>query len=59
MISSAQLSKELGFTTVKRVADIEEGRVQKPRLEELLAFAKYFNIEIDTLLYKKAKIIFE
>lgn len=43
----------------KRINDLEEGRIAKPHLEELLLIAKYFEVSIDNLLYKKATLSFE
>lgn len=59
-ISAVQLSQEIGFKIGggKRIIDLEYGR-GNPKLDELLAIAKYFNVTLDELLYKTAKINFE
>lgn len=56
--SAQALGKEVGFKKYYRINDLEEGR-GIPKLEEIEILAKYFNISIDDLLYKKGRIIFE
>lgn len=56
--SATDLSKDLKCTSLKRINDLEEGRVAEPNLSEVIAIAKYFNVSIDDILYKKADIFF-
>lgn len=57
-LSAEACGKEAGFDRLHRIVDLEYGR-GIPKLEEVELLAKYFNITIDELMYKKAKIIFE
>jgi len=57
--SAETLSKELGFEKGYRFFNLEYGRTGAPKLEEVMAIAKYFNITIDDLLYKRAKVEFK
>jgi len=58
-ISGNDLSKALNMKAAKRINDLEEGRIGKPTLDELLEIARYFEIQVDCLLYQKAHIKFE
>lgn len=57
--SAAELAAELKLRTLKRINDLEEGRISQPKFEEVLLFAKYFNVTLDQLLYQKAEVSFK
>lgn len=56
--SGSELSKELELQTIKRINDLEEGRVSQPKIDEVMKLAKYFNVSTDQLLYQKAVVTF-
>jgi transcriptional regulator with XRE-family HTH domain len=58
-LSAEQFGKAIGFPKYHRITDLEYGRAKTPTLEEVQAIAKYFNVSIDDILYKTAKITFE
>jgi transcriptional regulator with XRE-family HTH domain len=57
-LSTEQLSNELGMTK-KRIVDIEYGKKGRgvPKAKELFNIAKFFNVTVEDLVHKKAKII--
>lgn len=57
-LSATAIGKEVGFAKHYRFQDLEDGR-GTPKLDEIEAIAKYFEISLDDLLYKKARITFE
>lgn len=57
-ISAVELSKEIGIESGSRIQALEYGR-GNPTMEEVIIISKYFNINIDDIMNKKAKIIFE
>ncbi len=57
-MSAEALGKDAGLVKHYRYRDLEDGR-GGPKLDEIEALAKYFNVTIDQLLYMKARIIFE
>lgn len=58
-LSQDGLGKTLGFKKFHRLRSLEIGKGAAPRLEEAEAIAKFFSISVGSLLYNKAKIIFE
>jgi DNA-binding XRE family transcriptional regulator len=57
-ITAKELSAALGLKQMKRIADIEEGR-GLPSLTEVSDICKYFDVPIDDMLYRQAKISIE
>lgn len=57
-ISAADLAIKIKLKNGKRYVDLEYGRAN-PTTEELLIISKHFNVTIDELLFKSAKITFE
>jgi DNA-binding XRE family transcriptional regulator len=57
-LSAEALGKEIGFAKHYRFIDLEYGR-GTPKLDEIEMIARFFEITIDDLLYKKARLIFE
>lgn len=53
------LAKTLKFKKYHRLRMLEDGKGAPVRLEEAEAIAKFFKMPIESLLYRKAKIIFE
>lgn len=58
-LSGIELARILKMKTGKRVIDLEYGRATQPKMEEVTLLSKHFDVPIDSLLYKKAKITFE
>lgn len=55
-ISAEKMSRELNLK-VHRINDLECGRTP-PRFDELRSIAIYFEVTLDELIYKQAKITF-
>jgi transcriptional regulator with XRE-family HTH domain len=53
-----EFAKALNLKSTKRAFDFECGRC-RPSFDEIRTIAKYFEVTIDELMYKKGKIIFE
>lgn len=56
-LSCEGLDKELDLRQ-KRIWDLENGRCT-PDIDELNKIATYFDVSLDTLMHKNAKLIFE
>lgn len=56
--SGTEASDKIGLKNGKRMIDLEYGRAN-PDMDEMLLIAKHFNVKIDDLLNKDAKITFE
>lgn len=57
-VSCEELAKEITAARPKRVWDWENGRCH-PSFDEIRKIAKYFDVTLDQLLYKKATVSFE
>ncbi len=57
-LSAEALGKKLDLPKYHRIVDLEYGRATEPKLDEVKKIAKFFNVTIDDLLYKKAAIVF-
>jgi ribosome-binding protein aMBF1 (putative translation factor) len=55
--TNQELSTKMGLRP-KRVGDFKQGRVH-PNFDEIREIAKYFDVNLDNLLYKKAKVSFD
>jgi transcriptional regulator with XRE-family HTH domain len=58
-LSAENLAKQLGFLKQYRISDLEYGRAKVPTIDEIKIISVFFNVTIDQLLYKRAKIYFE
>lgn len=56
--SGTEASEKIGLKNGKRMIDLEYGRAN-PSMEEMLLISKAFDVSIDSLLHKEAKITFE
>jgi hypothetical protein len=59
--SATQLTLELNLNGARTITDIENCTTRKIAIqpEEIAEIARYFNIEVDTLLNKKAYVSFK
>lgn len=58
-LTAESAGKAIGCKKHYRYADIELGRGGPPKLSEVIAIAKYFEVTLDHLLYAKAEINFK
>jgi transcriptional regulator with XRE-family HTH domain len=59
--SATQLTLELNLNGARTITDIENSTTRKVAIkpEEIAEIATYFNIDVDTLLNKKAYVVFK
>lgn len=58
-LSADAMGKTLKFKKFHRLRMLEEGKGASVRLEEAESISKFFKVPIESLLYKKARIVFE
>jgi transcriptional regulator with XRE-family HTH domain len=55
--SGVEAGEKIGLKNGKRMIDLEYGRAN-PTIEELLLITKCFDLSMDELMHKEAKIVF-
>lgn len=56
---SKELAAELGLRNLKRLTELELGRIGRPQWHEIQAICRYYGVSEVDLLYKRIKIVFE
>ncbi|MCW3466539.1 helix-turn-helix domain-containing protein [Chitinophaga nivalis] len=56
-LSAIEASKEVGLRSIKRYADLEEGRMP-PSVSEVIRISDFYKVKIDTLINQTAIITF-
>lgn len=56
--SGVEAGEIIGLKNGKRIIDLEYGRAN-PSIEELLLLTKCFEVSMDDLMHKEAKIVFQ